>query len=137
MVRIEVRYEGELRCRAVHTPSGEQLVTDAPLDNHGKGQSFSPTDLVATAMGTCMATIMGLAAQARGIDLAGLTVSVEKEMTAVPTRRIRRLTTVIALPRDPGPEQRQLLERAAHACPVHASLHPEVERPITFRWGAG
>lgn len=137
MVRIDVRYEGELRCRAVHAPSGEQLVTDAPLDNHGKGQSFSPTDLVATAMGTCMATIMGLAAQARGIDLSGLTVSVEKEMTAVPTRRIRRLTTVIALPRDPGEAQRSLLEKAARACPVHASLHPDVERPITFRWGPG
>ena len=137
MVRIEVRYEGELRCRAVHGPSGEQLVTDAPVDNHGLGRSFSPTDLVATSMGTCMATIMAIAAQERGIDLTGLAVSVEKEMAAVPTRRIRRLTTVISLPRDPGPADRQRLENAARACPVHASLHPDVERPITFRWGAG
>jgi putative redox protein len=137
MVRIDVRYEGELRCRAVHEPSGEQLLTDAPADNQGQGRSFSPTDLVATAMGTCMATLMGIAAQGRGIDLTGLEVSVEKEMTAVPTRRIRRLTTVITVPRDPGPENRQRLENAARACPVHASLHPDVERPITFRWGSG
>jgi len=137
MVRIDVRYEGELRCRAVHAPSGEQLLTDAPADNQGLGRSFSPTDLVATAMGTCMATLMGIAAQGRGIDLTGLAVSVEKEMTAVPTRRIRRLTTVITVPRDPGPEHRQRLEHAARACPVHASLHPDVERPITFRWGPG
>lgn len=135
MVRIDVRYEGELRCRAVHEPSGESLVTDAPADNHGLGRSFSPTDLAATAMGTCMATTMAIAAQLRGIDLTGLTVSVEKEMTAVPTRRIRRLATVIALPRDPGEHQRALLEKAALACPVHASLHPDVEKPITFRWG--
>jgi putative redox protein len=135
MVRIDVRYEGELRCRAVHEPSGESLVTDAPVDNHGLGRSFSPTDLAATAMGTCMATTMAIAAQLRGIDLTGLTVSVEKEMTAVPTRRIRRLATIIALPRDPGEHQRALLEKAALACPVHASLHPDVEKPITFRWG--
>jgi putative redox protein len=137
MVRIDVRYEGELRCRAVHEPSGESLVTDAPVDNHGLGRSFSPTDLAATAMGTCMATTMAIAAQVRGIDLTGLTVSVEKEMTAVPTRRIRRLATVIALPRDPGEHQRGLLVKAALACPVHASLHPDVEKPITFRWGPG
>ena len=136
MVRIEVDYQGELRCRAVHAPSGEALITDAPLDNHGQGRSFSPTDLVGTAMGTCMATIMGIAAQARGIDLSGLHVAVDKEMTTAPPRRIRRLTTVISLPRDPGATQRQLLENAARACPVHASLHPDVERPITFRWGA-
>ena len=137
MVRIEVDYLGELRCRAQHAPSREEFVTDAPLDNHGKGQSFSPTDLVATAMGTCMATIMGIAAQARGIDLSGLHVSVDKEMTTAPPRRIRRLETVISLPRDPGETQRRVLEAAARACPVHASLHPDVERPITFRWGQG
>ena len=137
MVRIDVRYEGELRCRAVHEPSGESLVTDAPVDNHGLGRSFSPTDLAATAMGTCIATTMAIAAQVRGIDLTGLTVSVEKEMIAAPTRRIRRLATVVALPRDPGEPQRTLLEKAAFTCPVHASLHPDVEKPITFRWGAG
>ena len=136
MVRIDVRYEGELRCRAVHEPSGESLVTDAPVDNHGLGRSFSPTDLAATAMGTCIATTMALAAQVRGIDLTGLTVSVEKEMIAAPTRRIRRLATVVALPRDPGEAQRALLEKAAFTCPVHASLHPDVEKPITFRWGS-
>jgi len=135
MVRIEVDYLGELRCRAQHAPSGETLFTDAPADNHGLARSFSPTDLVATAMGTCMATLMGIAAQVRGLDLTGLHVSVDKEMTSSPPRRIRRLTTLISLPRDPGAAQRQVLEAAARSCPVHASLHPEVEKPITFRWG--
>jgi len=135
MVRIEIRYQGNLRCEAVHTPSGRALLTDAPVDNHGKGESFSPTDLVATALGTCMATTMGIVAQRHGIDLTGLHVSVVKEMVSVPARRIGRLTTVIAMPRDPGEEARRLLEHTARNCPVHLSLPPEVERPITFRWG--
>ena len=136
MVSIEIRYQGELRCEAVHGPSGRAILTDAPADNHGRGESFSPTDLVAAALGACMATIMGIVAQRHAIDLTGLRVTVEKDMASVPTRRIARLTTVIQLPHDPGEEHRRLLEAAALQCPVHASLRPDVERPVTFRWGS-
>ena len=96
MVTISVVYEGELRCRATHDPSGEELRTDAPVDNHGRGESFSPTDLVGVAMGTCMVTIMGIAADKRGLDLTGTTVRVEKRMVADPKRRIGALEIVIA-----------------------------------------
>src|SRR6185295_13635659 len=136
MIEVDVVYEGELHCLAKHGPSGATVATDAPTDNHGRGESFSPTDLVATALATCMATTMGLVAQRHGIDLAGLRVSVEKEMTAVPSRRIGRLPVAIQLPRDPGPEASRLLEAAALGCPVHVSLHPDVQRPVTFQWGA-
>jgi len=136
MVRIDIRYDNDLRCTARHAPSGSSVFTDAPLDNHGKGASFSPTDLLATSLGTCMLTIMGIVAQRHGIDLAGTTVSVDKEMVAEPVRRVGCLTVEIRVPVDPGPEQRKLLQNAAAACPVHASLHPDVRKPVTFRWGA-
>ncbi len=136
MVRIDIRYEGGLRCAAVHAPSGGRVLTDAPLDNQGKGESFSPTDLVATALGTCMLTIMGIVAQRHGVDLTDATVSVEKSMLSGPPRRIGRLTVEIRVPRDPGPQSRKLLEAAAFTCPVHASLDPAMEKPVTFHWGA-
>jgi putative redox protein len=136
MVRIDIRYEGTLHCTARHAPSGKLLDTDAPVDNHGRGASFSPTDLVATALGTCVATTMALVADRHGYDLAGATVTVEKEMTGAPRRRIARLPAQVSVPVDPGPEARTRLEAAAHHCPVHASLHPDVEAPISFRWGA-
>lgn len=135
MVEIHVEYEGDLRCTAVHGPSGERFRTDAPLDNRGKGEAFSPTDLVGTAMGTCMLTIMGIAAQDRGWDLRGATARVEKHMVADPRRRIGRLEVVLRLPPGLPPEARPVLERAALGCPVHASLRPEVEVPIRFEWG--
>ena len=134
MVSIDIVYQGELRCRATHGPSGGQLVTDAPVDNHGKGESFSPTDLVATALGTCMLTIMGIFAQRHEIDLRGTTVTVQKEMTAVPPRRIARLTTEMRIPLPPEHPQRAAIERAALTCPVHQSLHPDVEKPVNFVW---
>ena len=137
MVGISVVYEGELRCRVTHDPSGEEMTTDAPVDNHGRGLSFSPTDLVGVAMGTCMVTIMGIAAQKRGWDLTGTTVHVEKRMVADPKRRIGALEVVIHVPRAFAPDDRALLERAAMTCPVHASLRPEVEVPVRFRWGDG
>ena len=137
MVTISVVYEGELRCRAIHDPSGEELTTDAPVDNHGRGESFSPTDLVGVAMGTCMVTIMGIAAEKHGLDLTGTTARVEKRMVADPKRRIGALEVVIHVPREIAPEHRRMLERAAMACPVHASLRPEVEVPVRFRWGDG
>lgn len=135
MIEILIAYEGKLRCSAAHGPSGVTLVTDAPKDNMGKGKSFSPTDLVATALGTCMLTVMGIAAQRLEIDLTGARVIVKKEMAAVPIRRIARLTVEFTVPVKLNREQQQKLENAAKTCPVHKSLHPEVETPITFNWG--
>lgn len=134
MVEIHIAYEGQLHCRATHGPSGSVLMTDAPLDNGGKGEAFSPTDLVATALGTCMLTIMGLVAQRHHLDLVGTTVRVTKEMAAVPFRRIARLAVEIHVPAVLGEEDRRRLENAAHTCPVHRSLHPDVQAPIVFRW---
>lgn len=135
MVRIDITYEGGLRCRAIHGPSGAAVLTDAPVDNHGQGASFSPTDLLATALGTCMATIMGIAAQRHAVDLTAMRITVIKEMVSEPTRRVGRLRTVIHVPVAPDDRIRKVLEGAARACPVHASLHPDVDRPILFRWG--
>jgi putative redox protein len=135
MVDIQIEYQGDLHCKATHGPSGAELTTDAPRDNQGRGESFSPTDLVATALGTCMLTIMGIAARTLNIDIAGATAAVEKEMTATPPRRIQRLAVRIHVPHAPSPADREKLERAARACPVHKSLHPDVQIPIEFTWG--
>lgn len=110
------------------------METDAPVDNHGRGESFSPTDLVATALGTCMVTIMGIAAARHEIDLRGLTVEVTKEMTKEAPRRIARLGTTIRVPLPPDHPKRPLLENAALTCPVHHSLHPEIGKPVDFQW---
>lgn len=136
MVSIDVTYEGELRCRAQHGPSDTTLRTDAPVDNHGRGESFSPTDLVATALGACMLTIMGIAAERHGLALEGARVRVEKHMVSEPRRRIGKLEVVIEVPGEVSEKDRTRLERAALTCPVHASLHPEVEIPVRFLWGA-
>lgn len=135
-VRINIGYEGALRCTAVHGPSGARLSTDAPKDNNGKGESFSPTDLVATALGTCLVTIMGIVAERHKLDLAGTRITVDKEMLQTPVRRIARLDVVVTVPKDKAgrlsQEHRTMLEKAAKACPVNASLHPEVAAPMTF-----
>ena len=132
MVKINIEYSGDLRCVATHGPSKRVLETDAPVDNQGKGESFSPTDLVATALGSCMGTIMGIYAQRHDIDLRGMRIEVSKEMTQTPPRRIARLTTEIWFPA--GVQKNEALERAALTCPVHHSLHPEVEKPVTFHY---
>jgi uncharacterized OsmC-like protein len=134
MVKLTTTYEGGLRCRASHGPSGTTLVTDAPVDNHGKGESFSPTDLVATALGGCMMTIMGIVADRRGLDLAGMTAETEKLMTAAPPRRIASLRTTITIPLPADHEHRAALEQAALTCPVHKSLHPEIDAAVEFVW---
>jgi len=133
-VEITMTYEGSLRCSAIHGPSGQKLLTDAPVDNMGRGEAFSPTDLVATALGTCIATTMAIVAQRDGIDLTGMRVKVVKEMATQPSRRIGELTTHIHVPTKLTAEQRTKLEHTAHACPVHKSLHPDVKLPITFEW---
>jgi putative redox protein len=135
MVKIDVNYEGGLHCKATHGPSGTELFTDAPKDNQGRGESFSPTDLVATALGSCMLTIMGILARTLNIDISGSTATVEKEMTATAPRRIQRLTVNIHVPHALSQEDRDKFERAAHTCPVHKSLHPEIEIPLRFTWG--
>jgi putative redox protein len=135
MVVIELEYEGDLHCRAVHGPSGTTLSTDAPKDNQGRGESFSPTDLVATALGSCILTVMGIMARSLRIDIAGTTATVEKEMANAPVRMIQRLAVKIHVPHAVGEEHRQRLEKAAHTCPVHQSLHPDVQKPIQFIWG--
>jgi len=134
MVSIQIEYQGDLHCKATHGPSGAELSTDAPKDNQGRGESFSPTDLVATALGTCLLTIMAIAARTLDVDFSGATATVEKEMTAEPPRRIQKLAVRIHVPHAPSPVDREKLERAARACPVHKSLHPDVQIPIEFAW---
>jgi len=134
MVHIDVDYQGKLRCEAVHQPSGNSLHTDAPTDNHGLGESFSPTDLVATALASCMATIMGIVANRHEIDLKGLKVGVDKSMSATPPRRISRLALKIEMPISADHPQAKMLKNAALACPVHKSLHPDIETPIEWIW---
>jgi putative redox protein len=132
MVTQSGRYVGSLRCEVVHDPSGARIGTDAPKDNEGEGALFSPTDLVGAALGTCVATTIAIVARRRGFDVAAMRWKVEKEMTTSAPRRIARLGVTLWLPASLTAEQRQVAERAAHACPVHASLHPDVEAPIDF-----
>ncbi|MCP3917771.1 MAG: OsmC family protein [bacterium] len=136
MVQIEVEYEGGLRTRATHGPSSATLLTDAPVDNHGKGESFSPTDLVATALGTCMLTIMGIVAERHGWSFVGARASVEKKMVTEPVRKIGALEVVISVPGELEPAARTALEKAALACPVHKTLGSNVDMPVRFEWGA-
>jgi len=136
MVTITATYDGDLSCTATHGPSGAKLPTDAPKDNEGLGRHFSPTDLVATALGTCVLTTMGIVARRHQIDMRGAHVKVEKEMRQSP-RRIGRLPVIVTMPGKFSPEQKKLLEAAAHGCPVHKSLHAELEAPIQFVWSGG
>lgn len=134
MVRIDVRYEGGLHCLATHGPSGEKLATDAPVDNHGRGESFSPTDLVATALATCMATTMGIVSDRHGWNINGASFAVTKEMTNEGPRRIRRLAVTIDCPAPADASAKKTLEQTAHGCPVRISLLPAIEVPIEIRW---
>lgn len=133
-VEIDITYTGELHCEAVHGPSGNRLITDAPVDNGGRGAAFSPTDLVATALGTCLLTIMGKVAERHGWDLRGTRVHVVKDMAAQPLRRIGSLRVTITLPpgRHWSADERARLENAAHTCPVAKSLHPDVQQHLEF-----
>jgi putative redox protein len=132
MTVMTSRYEGELRCRSVHEGSGRELLTDAPLDNRGRGESFSPTDLVGTALSSCILTILGIVAERHGIALTGSEARVEKTMSREGERRIALLEVWISLPADLSEEQRQLLIRAGEGCPVKRSLEGAV--PMTLHW---
>ena len=135
MVEIDITYQGDLHCEATHGPSKAKVATDAPKDNEGRGESFSPTDLVATALGSCMVTIMGIYARRNQIDIAGSTVHVVKEMVQQPERRIGALRVSIRVPKKVDERHRRALEQAAKSCPVHRSLHPDVNIPVEFVWG--
>jgi len=136
MLAIRAVYEGDLRCRVTHGPSGQVFTTDAPADNFGKGAACSPTDLVAAALGSCILTVMGIVAVRHGINLAGTTVDVRKEMRADPVRRIASLAAVVSFPRRFPEDVRALLERAAGRCPVHHNLHPDIAASVEFRYPA-
>ena len=133
-VAFSTTYLGDLRTQITHGPSGTVILSDAPVDNHGKGQAFSPTDLVAAALGSCMMTIMGIVAKRDGIALEGSTIAVEKHMSAEPPRKIARIDVRFTMARGVAAEQRAKLERAAHTCPVTLSLHPDVVQAISFTW---
>lgn len=137
MVEIKLDYEGDLHCNALHVPSGNRLVTDAPLDNNGRGEAFSPTDLVATALGACMATVMGIVANRKGIDLKGLKVDVRKIMSADLPRRISRLEVDMQMPLPASHPERKIFEAAANGCPVKHSLHPDIEVVLDWKWQDG
>ncbi len=136
MVEIDILYEGQLRCTAKHGPSATTLSTDAPLDNHGRGESFSPTDLLAAALGTCMTTVMGILAQKRGWSIDGMRVHVEKHMTSTLPRRVARLVVRADMAGGAAlsEEERGELEHAANTCPVRLSLLDAIEVPVDFRW---
>lgn len=130
-VVIEGRYLGDKKVALTHGDSGAQIVTAAPKDNGGDGSSFSPTDLAAAALGSCMVTIIGLMAEREGVSLAGTHFRVEKHMSQSP-RRIGHLPVVIHLPQALTPEQRTKFERGAYTCPVHHSLHPDIKVEVSF-----
>ena len=126
-----VEYKGELRTEAVHLKSGKTIITDAPIDNQGKGEAFSPTDLVATALASCMLTIMGIVAERDGIKLEGTIAEVEKIMAENP-RRIGEIKIKIKFSQKLNPEEREKLERAAKTCPVSGSLNENLKETFEF-----
>jgi putative redox protein len=134
MVEIKINYEGELQCKSIHGPSKTVCVTDAPVDNNGRGLSFSPTDLLATALGSCMATIMGIVAERKDIDLKGMVITVGKHMSDDLPRRIARIDVRIEMPLSEDHPQRKILESTALSCPVHQSIDPRIDVPIEWCW---
>lgn len=135
MATVETIYLGGLRTEATHLQSGTKILTDAPTDNHGKGEAFSPTDLVATALGSCMMTIMGIAAETHQIDIVGTRLQITKVMNASP-RRIGEIQVDVHFPHPmPEAKQRAILERAAATCPVAQTLHPDCKQTIRYFYG--
>lgn len=129
----KVTYLGDLRTESQHLQSGSKLITDAPVDNHGKGEAFSPTDTVANALASCMLTIMGIKAKDLEIDIIGTTAEVTKTMESTP-RRISKIKVVIQLPNSYKEKEQKILENAAMTCPVFHSLHPDIEKDISFKY---
>ncbi len=136
MVQIDIQYRGELRCEATHQPSSRELQTGAPVDNQGRGESFSPTDLLATALGTCMLTIMGIAANKRDLSLGDATVQVVKHMVADPERRIGKLEVTIHVPVELDERAQKVMVEAALGCPVAQSISERISARTNLIWGA-
>ncbi|KZR87042.1 OsmC family protein [Synechococcus sp. MIT S9508] len=132
MPTVSCRYRGELRCEATHHGSGAVLITDAPIDNAGKGEEFSPTDLLATSVATCMLTIMGITAKSRNWSIEGSTADVEKQMTQSGPRKVEKLRVQLKLPQQLSNEQRSLLQRVAEQCPVKRSLDPSIHLELIW-----
>ena len=135
MTKIQSKYLGGLRTEAVHLQSGNKIMTDAPLDNHGKGEAFSPTDLLAASLGSCMLTIMGISAESYGYKLEGTTVEIEKIMAANP-RRVAEIRVTFNFPKDNNytDQQKRVIEASARSCPVANSLHPDLKKTIVFNY---
>jgi putative redox protein len=134
MVKMSVTYSGQLHCELTHGPSGSKIETDAPKDNQGRGERFSPTDLVGAALSSCILTTMAIVAQRDGIPFENAKAEVTKEMSAQPPRRIAALPVTVTMPASLTADQRKKLENAAMHCPVHKSLHPELDARITFTY---
>jgi len=134
MTTSNVTYLGELRTECEHIRSGRIFITDAPVDNNGKGEAFSPTDTIATGLASCMLTMMGIKARDLEVDLAGSTAAVTKEMASNP-RRISRIEVVFTMPEGIASKTRKILENTANTCPVHYSLHPDIIKDVRFNWG--
>ena len=128
------RYAGQLRTEATHTASGNIIQTDAPTDNHGRGEAFSPTDLVSTALGSCMMTVMGIVAERHQLDLVDSSFAVLKHMSTEAPRRIAQIDVTFTLPASLSPTDRSLLERTAQTCPVTLSLHPDIRQNLVFEY---
>lgn len=129
----KVTYLGDLRTNNEHIKSGGTYITDAPTDNHGKGEAFSPTDTVATGLANCMLTVMGIKARQMEVDLSGATAEVTKTMASEP-RRISKIEIVLTFPNETSKKERKIFEHTAHTCPVHYSLHPDIEIVLVFNW---
>jgi putative redox protein len=134
MVKMTAVYDGDLRCTLTHEPSGSKIETDAPKDNMGKGERFSPTDLVGAALAACVLTTLAIVAKRDGVELTGARAEVVKEMISTPSRRIGALPLKVTLPASVPAAYRAKLENAAHACPVHKSIHPDVRADIVFAY---
>lgn len=134
MSTSKVTYLGNLRTENEHLKSGSKFITDAPTDNNGKGEAFSPTDTVATGLANCMITMMGIKARDMKVNMDGTTAMVTKTMAADP-RRISKIEVVLNFPAGIDDKSRKILENTARTCPVHYSLHPDLERVVTFNWG--
>lgn len=129
----KITYLGDLRTSSIHIQSGTEILSDAPVDNNGKGEAFSPTDLVANALGSCMMTIMAIKSRDLNVDLIGSTIEVTKIMQAEP-RRISEIRIVLNMSVAVDQKNRTILERAAMTCPVFLSLNPEIRKDIVFNW---
>jgi uncharacterized OsmC-like protein len=129
----KITYFGNLRTSSIHLQSGSEIISDAPIDNNGKGEAFSPTDTVANALGSCMFTVMGIKAQDLNVDLSNSTAEITKVMAADP-RRISEIHVVFNFSVDPAAKNKTILERIAMTCPVYYSLHPDIKKVITFNW---